>query len=84
MFSIVNLQVELFAESDLALFALEFLFASLIQVFFSHMLLHISQIMRGEGALVAIIAVLNVVVVNEGIELVLRSTHAAIRNFFLF
>ena len=49
-----------------------------VQVFFSHVLLHQGQVMRGEGALVAIVTVVQVVVVDEGIELVLRSTHSTI------
>jgi len=78
MFAIMNAEVELFAEGDLALPTLEFILPLNGHVLIPHMVFHQGQVMRCECALVAVVAVTDVVVVYERVQLVIRGGHATV------
>merc|ERR1719464_2331263 len=79
VFAIVNAEVELFAEGDLALPAFELARPDFNgHVLIPYVVFHQGQVMRGEGALVAVVAVTDVVVVDEGVQLVVRGRHATV------
>ena len=56
MFAIMNPQIELFTESDLALLTFEFIFTFQSHVLFSYMIFESGQLMTGKGALITIVA----------------------------
>jgi len=79
MFTVVNTEVELFAEGDLALPALEFILPFNSHVLIPHVVFHKGQVMRCVCALVAVVAVIDIVVVDERVQLVVRGGHTTVR-----
>ena len=78
MFAVMNPQVELLTEGDLALSALELVLPLNGHVLVANVVFHRRQFVGGEGTLVAVVTVADVVIIDEGIQLVLGGRHAAL------
>lgn len=82
--AVVNPQVELLAEGDLAVPTLELVLPLKGQMFFPHMILEDGQVMRSKDTLCTVVAVTEVVVVDESVDLVVGGRHSTVRLHFLF
>lgn len=78
MLPIMDPQIELLAEGDLALPALELVLPFNGHMFIPDMVLHQGQVMGRIGTLVAIVPMTDIIVVNEGVQLVLGGRDSAV------